>query len=100
MKQRVDEKRLSSYRAGITLCTRSASLLRFPNFAREHLTLMLAGGRNKNAADKVKWRASRTRMPTALPQDRKAMDTTTLLIIVIIVLLLGGGGFYGRGRWW
>ena len=61
---------------------------------------MLAGGRNKNAAVKVEFAASRARMPRALPQERKAMDMTTLLIIVIIVLLLGGGGFYGRGRWW
>jgi hypothetical protein len=29
-------------------------LFRFPNFGREHLTLALAAGRNKNAAGKVK----------------------------------------------
>jgi hypothetical protein len=38
-------------------------LLRFPNFGREHLTLTLAGGVSKNAAGKVKFAASRARMP-------------------------------------
>ena len=71
------------------------------NFGREHLTLSLAGGRNKMRPAKFRSAASGARMlRDSLCLRNKAMDTTTLLIIVVIVLLLGGGGFYGRGRWW
>ena len=61
-KQRVDEKL-------VVLSGRENALhpidllLRFPNFGHEHLTLTLAGGLNKKAAGKVKFAASRARMP-------------------------------------
>lgn len=61
-KQRVDEKRLSLSGRENALHP-IGLLLRFPNFGREHLTLTLAGGRNKNAAGKVKFAASPVRMP-------------------------------------